>query len=142
MSIDSSGDSSEISSNSENNNKVVVEIEILNSLSGFIGGEPFGQYLSEYLTNTQRNIDRLGHAIAAEDFDRIRQMAHKLKGSAGNIGAMKLTNICEKLQSMAEDEFQGKMCDEFFELQDIYQETKEALNGYIQQIDQASVKFG
>ena len=51
----------------DNSENKLLEFEILDSLKEFIGSEPFGQYLSEYINNTLTNIDRLGHAIAAED---------------------------------------------------------------------------
>ena len=58
-----SSNSSARSANNQNNDNVLLEYEILNSLKGFIGGDPFGQYLSEYLKNTLNNIDRLGRGV-------------------------------------------------------------------------------
>lgn len=126
-------------SNSEkptnSDNDVLLQFEVLNSLSGFIGSSAFGQYLAEYLHNTMHNIERLGHAIAAGDNERIKQMSHKLKGSAGNIGAMRLASICEKLQHIADEEDFGEgMCGHFFQLQAIFDETKLALDDYINQL--------
>lgn len=125
------------------NHDVLLAYEILNSLSDFIGGAPFGQYLSEYLENTLKNIERLGHAIAAEDEERVRQMSHKLKGSAGNIGAMQLSSICEKIHTMAsEEEFTDGMCSHYLELQKIYEDTKAALRDYINQLQTSQASVG
>lgn len=121
----------------------LLEYEILNSLKEFIGSEPFGQYLSEYLHNTLTNIDRLGHAIAAEDEERVKQFSHKLKGSAGNIGALKLSSVCARMQTMAlEDDQVGDLRSLFQEIQIAYQETREVLNVYIDQLEQARVNVG
>ena len=128
-------------SNTENNDNKILEFEILNSLKEFIGSEPFGQYLSEYINNTLSNIDRLGYAIASEDEERVKQFSHKLKGSAGNIGAMKLSFVCTQMQSMAlEESANDALRDQFREIQNIYQETKEALNDYINQLEASRLK--
>ena len=130
-------------SNTENNDNKILEFEILNSLKEFIGSEPFGQYLSEYINNTLSNIDRLGYAIASEDEERVKQFSHKLKGSAGNIGAMKLSFVCTQMQAMAlEESANDALRDQFREIQNIYQETKEALNDYINQLEESRLKVG
>lgn len=131
------------SPNQSANHDVLLSYEILNSLSDFIGGAPFGQYLSEYLDNTLKNIERLGHAIAAEDEERVKQMTHKLKGSAGNIGAMQLSGICEKIHTMAsEEEFTDTMCNHYLELQKIFEDTKTALHEYINQLQISQANVG
>ncbi|WP_455376098.1 Hpt domain-containing protein [Kaarinaea lacus] len=130
-------------SNTENNDNKILEFEILNSLKEFIGSEPFGQYLSEYINNTLSNIDRLGYAIASEDEERVKQFSHKLKGSAGNIGAMKLSFVCTQMQSMAlEESANDDLRNQFREIQNIYQETKEALSDYIHQLEESRLKVG
>ena len=127
----------------ENSENTLLEFGILNSLKEFIGSEPFGQYLSEYLNNTLSNIDRLGHAIAAEDDERVKQFSHKLKGSAGNIGALKLSSVCAKMQNLAvEDEQIDNLRGLFKEIQDTYQETRVALNDYIAQLEHSRVNVG
>jgi HPt (histidine-containing phosphotransfer) domain-containing protein len=135
--------SNETSHNTESNENKLLEIEILNSLKEFIGSEPFGQYLSEYINNTLSNIDRLGHAIASEDEERVKQFAHKLKGSAGNIGAMKLSTVCTEMQAMAHEEnINAALHGQFEQIQKIYQETKSALSDYINELEQSELKVG
>lgn len=135
--------SNESSGNTESSDSKLLEIEILNSLKEFIGSEPFGQYLSEYINNTLSNIDRLGYAIASEDEERVRQFSHKLKGSAGNIGAMKLSTVCTRMQAMAHEEnMNDALRGQFEELQKTYQETKSALSEYINQLEESDLKVG
>ena len=129
--------------NTDSNDNKLLEFEILNSLKEFIGSEPFGQYLSEYINNTLSNIDRLGYAIASEDEERVRQFSHKLKGSAGNIGAMKLSTVCTKMQAMAHEESMiDTLRGQFEEIQKTYQETKKALNDYISELEESGLKVG
>ena len=135
-----SNDSKRNTDNKENN---LLEFEVLNSLKEFIGSEPFGQYLSEYINNTLSNIDRLGYAIATEDEERVKQFSHKLKGSAGNIGATKLSTVCTQMQAMAlEEALNDSLRSQFQEIQKIYQETKEALNDYISHMEDSKLNVG
>lgn len=125
------------------NHDVLLAYDILNSLSGFIGSSPFGQYLSGYLENTHNNIERLGHAIAAEDDERVRQLSHKLKGSAGNIGAMRLSGICERIQAIAtHQESTEGMCNYYLQLEKIFDETRAALDDYINQLEISQANVG
>lgn len=135
--------SNETSGNTDINDNKLLEFEILNSLKEFIGSEPFGQYLSEYINNTLSNIDRLGYAIASEDEERVKQFSHKLKGSAGNIGAMKLSTVCTKMQAMAHEEnINATLRGQFEEIQKTYQETKQALSEYISELEESELKAG
>lgn len=129
--------------NTQDTNNNMLEIEILNSLKEFIGSEPFGQYLSEYVANTQRNIDQLGLAIGAEDDERASQFSHKLKGSAGNIGALKLSDACGRIQSLVvEYESIDTIRDQFQEIRKIYEQTRDELNKYIADIEHSNLKVG
>lgn len=128
-------------SSKNNDNNKLLEVEILDSLKEFIGSEPFGEYLSEYIGNTLRNIDRLGIAIALEDEDRVKQVSHNLKGSAGNIGATKLSKVCTRLQESAvDDQPMASIRGQFEDLKSTYQETKEALTAYIDTLEMSKLK--
>ena len=135
--------SNDTENNADKSDSKLLEFEVLNSLKEFIGSEPFGQYLSEYIDNTLSNIDRLGYAIASEDEERVKQFSHKLKGSAGNIGAMKLSVVCTQMQAMAHEEsLNDSLRNQFQEIQKIYQETREALNDYINHMEDSKRNVG
>ena len=65
----------------------------------------------------------LGEAIAAGDIAKIKQVAHSMKGSSGNISAKPLHAACLQLELMAKD---GKT--------DGMQEVAIAIDGYFEQI--------
>lgn len=46
----------------------------------------------------------LGDALAARNFETIRDVIHSIKGAAGNIGAKTLHAICQNIERMAMDE--------------------------------------
>lgn len=110
----------------------VLRQDILDALSDFIGSAPFGRYLSEYIDNTSKNIQSIGIAIASDDEERIRHLAHKLKGSSGNIGALKLAWNCVELEALTvEDQSQELLKRQYQKLEQVFQVTKVAINAYI-----------
>lgn len=119
----------------DGHNGQLLNRDVLDALKIFIGSEPFGQYLGEYNNNTARNLERIGLAIAAGDEERIRHLAHRLKGSSGNIGAMKLAWQCMQLEALTEDEHsKDQLRAELDELADVFQSTREAIESYIAEI--------
>lgn len=109
--------------------------EILDALKNFIGSEPFGQYLSEYLINTARNLERIELAIAAGDESRVRYLAHRLKGSSGNIGALKLAWHCVLLEARTEEEYTGEQLkSQLAELVEVFEDTREGIQSYIDEL--------
>ena len=113
----------------------VLRQDILDALSGFIGSAPFGRYLSDYIDNTSKNIQSIGIAIASDDEERIRHLAHKLKGSSGNIGALKLAWNCVELEALTvEDKSQEDLKRQYQKLEQVFQVTMDAINAYIDEV--------
>jgi len=112
----------------------VLKHDILEALSDFIGSDPFGRYLSDYVDNTSKNIQRIAMAIASDDDVRIRHLAHKLKGSSGNIGALKLAWNCVELEALTvEDQSQELLKHQFEKLEQVFQVTRDAIKQYIEE---------
>ena len=59
------------------------------------------QVLQLFLSDVPQRIERLRNALAAGDIIEVGRSAHSLKGSAGNIGAQALHEICSRLDSQA-----------------------------------------
>ena len=51
-----------------------------------------------YLKDSKPLLQRLGHAIEKGDTGAMKKAAHSLKSSSGNIGALKLADLCQKLE--------------------------------------------
>jgi HPt (histidine-containing phosphotransfer) domain-containing protein len=51
-----------------------------------------------FLDEVPRRIDRLRAASAAGNLVEVHRVAHSLKGSAGNIGAHALADVCRRLE--------------------------------------------
>jgi HPt (histidine-containing phosphotransfer) domain-containing protein len=65
----------------------------------------------------------LGEAIAANDIPKIKEIAHSMKGSSGNISAKPLHAACLKLEMLAKE---GKT--------DGMQEVATAIDGYFERV--------
>ena len=66
-------------------------------------GEPdvLAEVLNLFLDEMPPRMRRLRNAWAAGDIQEARRTAHSLKGSAGNIGARRLFEVCSQLEEQA-----------------------------------------
>ena len=113
----------------------ILNHDVLDALSEFIGSDPFGNYLVEFVDNTVKNIERIGMAVASNDDERVRHLAHKLKGSSGNIGALKLAWNCVQLEATTvEENSQELMHQRYDELQSTFKDTRFAIESYIKKL--------
>jgi HPt (histidine-containing phosphotransfer) domain-containing protein len=62
-------------------------------------GEPdvLAEVLRLFLQEAPPRIERLRNAWASGDIEEVHRAAHSLKGSAGNIGARQLYEVCRRL---------------------------------------------
>ena len=62
-------------------------------------GEPdiLIEVLKLFLEEVPPRIDRLRNALAAGNIQEVHRTAHSLKGSAGNIGARRLYDVCRDI---------------------------------------------
>ena len=64
-------------------------------------GEPdvLAEVLELFLVEVPARLDRLRNAWAAGNIEEVRRAAHSLKGSAGNIGACRLYEVCRQFDA-------------------------------------------
>jgi len=84
--------------------------------------------LHNFIDQAPKRIAVIASAVAAGDATAVREQAHALRGSSLNIGAMRLANICKRLESQAKlgnlqgaEESIDRLTDEFVRVR----ETKE-----------------
>jgi len=82
------------------------EIELINYEKGInmLGGneEMYRQVIHLFLEENSDMVDQINEATENNDFDRIRSLAHKVKGSSGSIGAESVRQLANDLQKAAE----------------------------------------
>ena len=64
----------------------------------------FDEYITLFLSDSQQRIDGLRQEIAAEDAEAVTRETHTLKGGSRELGAARLSEICEQLEEMGREE--------------------------------------
>lgn len=66
-------------------------------------GEPdvLREVLELFLAEVPKRMTRLRNAMVSRDIQEVQRSAHSLKGSAGNVGALALYDICDQLDAAA-----------------------------------------
>lgn len=77
-------------------------IEDLRALAGPDEPDLPRQLTEHFLQGASAVVKTLSAALAANDFTAVRECAHTLKGSSGNMGATILHGLCVDLEMAAE----------------------------------------
>ena len=70
----------------------------LRSLDGDDEPEVSLEVVRLFLTSTEEGITQIETALAAGDTGELRAVAHRVKGSCGNVGANQLEALCRDLE--------------------------------------------
>lgn len=100
-----------------------------------IGDAEFLQDLFEtYMEDAHEKLDGMTQALADGDAQSLGRLAHTFKGSSGNIGAMGLSNIAEKLQHMGYEDQLDNIEPLITELKELYQLVEQAMKVELQKL--------
>lgn len=102
----------------------------LNQLQKMMSNQALIDLLWLVLKDTGEQMDQIEQALAEGDYERVRQQAHRLRGSSGMIGATPIEKIAASLE--AANNFQDNFRDEIKSLKYEYQR----LNAFILQYTQ------
>ncbi|MFD1383420.1 Hpt domain-containing protein [Rhodanobacter aciditrophus] len=64
---------------------------------------------SEYLRESEEIMDRLELAVAGMDFEKVRSIAHRLKGASSEVSAQSLSDLCKRLEDAAKANDDGQV---------------------------------
>ncbi|ARN75416.1 Hpt domain-containing protein [Oceanicoccus sagamiensis] len=76
-----------------------LDLDALKELQAVMGDE-FSLLVETFTTDSILRIDGIREAISAQDAEAIRRAAHSFKGSASNMAAPNLTNLCRSLEDL------------------------------------------
>jgi len=94
--------------------------------------------VAKFLDDAEGRIGRMRAALELRDAHGLRDLAHALKGSAGNIGAESMAEICRELQATAEMAETEKAVPLVSELAVIFDELKKLLRDRFQTTEHAA----
>lgn len=64
-------------------------------------GEDFASLVSTFVTDSEKRLSALREAASAADAGKLREAAHSFKGSALNMGARQLSELCRAAEARA-----------------------------------------
>lgn len=76
-------------------------IESLRELGGDDGGELLKELVNLFLTDTPPRLTAMDAAEKSKDAKALERAAHSLKSSCANLGAVRMSEICKKLELQA-----------------------------------------
>ncbi len=79
-----------------------IDHDRLQALKEDIGEEIFAAILTEFYHETETAIADLSDAVKANDRTRTRELLHLITGSASNIGATNLVQLCASARAELE----------------------------------------
>lgn len=90
--------------NEEKSDEQMLDIVDLELLNEFTDGDLIQEkgFFDLFIEHADPSIIDLENALQHEDIEEWRKVAHKLKGSAANIGAVKLSSICKHAEEAFE----------------------------------------
>lgn len=66
-------------------------------------GDDFAKLLQTFATDSAARITLIQQTAAAADSEALRRAAHSFKGSSGNMGASRLSELCRQIEELARD---------------------------------------
>lgn len=75
-----------------------IDINAIERLKKIGGDKLMNQIIEIYLNDTPAKVDIAMQAVEANDLDKIADIVHSLKSSSGNVGAMNLSQLANKIE--------------------------------------------
>ncbi len=81
-----------------------VDYDVLSALQEVMEGE-YPVLLETFLNDSEQRLAQLQHALAhqATGLPELGMAAHSFKGSSGNLGAVRLAELCSRLEIRAQN---------------------------------------
>ena len=72
--------------------------DVLNSLKEMLGGA-FSVVIEKYITTSNELIANMEKAIEGNELEELSKIAHSLKSSSAQVGALNIANLCKFLEN-------------------------------------------
>jgi len=110
--------------------ELLIDREAIKRIKSMSGDdlEFTNKLLEMYFEQSSINIKEINNFLKLEDFDMLRQSAHKLKGSSLNIGAKAVAMICQEIENCSGNETSSNLLSIVHSLDPLFVETKRYLD--------------
>lgn len=65
--------------------------------------EDFQMLIDTFIADSQAKVEEIGGLVTGDDPEALRQVAHSIKGSSGNVCATALSEIARQLEAMGKE---------------------------------------
>lgn len=110
----------------------LLDSEIIAELREIMEGE-FSELIQMFLNDLPLQIDHLHNAAAQNNDEKIYQIAHKLKSSCGNLGALRLAEAMARLEQMGRQKALNDAADLLQRVQSITEKTRISFQALLDQ---------
>ena len=104
-----------------------LDLDALDELKDVMGDE-FSLLISTFVDDSTVRLETIKEAVLSGEPDAIRRTAHSFKGSASNMGAVRLTELCRSLEELGHEGKSEGANSLYEDLVVEYQQVQQALN--------------
>ncbi|MCK4951999.1 MAG: Hpt domain-containing protein [Gammaproteobacteria bacterium] len=97
-------------------------------------GDTYRDLLKAYLDDSPKRLDQMQSSFRELDFESLANTAHIMKGSSGNMGAQKLSEVCAEIEKLARNNSIDRLEEKIGEVGLAYQDVKKILEQEISSI--------
>ncbi len=124
----------DVSLRADDSGRKVLDIDFLDEMKGVgMNGDFVQNLVWVFLRSSERNMEKMGHALENREIEAFRNVAHALKGSAGQMGAIRVMDICARLQNMGDDSQMRERMELFRALKDEFLMVRRSLMAHIRE---------
>ena len=79
----------------------VVDHDVPDALASVIGRRKVDRFIADFIDHAGMHRRHMRKALTTDDFDRLYRSAHMLVAVSGNLGAVQVSHLCDRLQRAA-----------------------------------------
>lgn len=84
--------------------------------------------MPSFIELTQKDMDDLSQAVGSKDYEKIKKLAHTLKGDSGGYGFDEMSKLSKQLEIYADEKSDSDVDNQFATLCEYWSEVKENFN--------------
>jgi HPt (histidine-containing phosphotransfer) domain-containing protein len=109
--------------------KMSGALEMINMLPGNRGMEVLRKVVDLYLSSTPTLMQAMREAESGGDAVKLKAAAHSFKSSSANLGALRLADVCQELETLGRAGFTEGALPLLMQVEEEYRMIREALQG-------------
>lgn len=116
----------------------VLDLQSLSDLEGVSSDPHFlDDLIVEFINENRRMIDRLENALKGQDWERVKEILHAMRGAALSVGAVSLKVLCRQIEKLNPSEMKVHAPDIVFEVRQAFRRLCQELELYRQRRESA-----